>query len=127
MLDRLGIHYKRGRTFVHPAYEEKLARIEALKHLVQAHPEDYVLLYQDECTLYRQPSVSYAYEAAGSDRPHALEARQLNNVTRLVATLDALTGRVVVKSWSKVDTKQMASFYQLVRQAYPHAQRIWII
>src|SRR5690348_6910600 len=38
VLDRLGIHYKRGRTYVHspdPAYEEKLARIQALKRLVQ--------------------------------------------------------------------------------------------
>ncbi|HEU5378837.1 MAG TPA: IS630 family transposase [Ktedonobacteraceae bacterium] len=127
VLDRLGIHYKRGRTYVHPAYEEELARIEALKRLVQAHPEERVLLYQDECTLYRQPSVSYAYEAAGSDRRYARQAQQLNNVTRLVATLDALTGRVVVKSWSKVGTKQMASFHQLVRQAYPDARRIWII
>lgn len=110
-----------------PAYEENLARIEALKRLVQAHPEEEVLLYQDECTLSRQPSVSSAYEAAGSDRPYALQARQLNNVMRLVATLDALTGRVVVKSWSKVGTKPMASFYQLVRQAYPEAQRIWIV
>jgi transposase len=130
VLDHLGIHYKRGRTYVHspdPAYEEKLARIAALKRFVQAHPEEYVLLYQDESTIYRQPSVGYHYEASGSDRPYARQARMLNNVIRLVGTLDALTGRVVIKTWSKVGTKQMASFYQLVRQAYPHARRIWII
>ncbi len=130
ILDRLDIHYKRGRTYVHspdPAYEEKLARIEALKRFVQANPAEYVLLYQDECSIYRQPSVGYNYEAAGSDAPHARQARQLNNTIRLVGTLDALTGRVVVKTWSKVGTKQMASFYQIVRQAYPHAKRIWII
>jgi transposase len=130
VLDRLDIHYKRGRTYVHspdPAYEEKLARIEELKRFVQAHPNEYVLLYQDESTIYRQPSVGYNYEAAGSDRPYARQARQLNNVIRLVGTLDALTGRVVIKTWSKVGTKQMASFYRLVRQAYPDAKRIWII
>ena len=130
VLDHLDIHYKRGRTYVHspdPAYEEKLARIEALKRFVQAHPDEYVLLYQDECSIYRQPSVGYDYEVAGSDCPHARQARLLNNVIRLVGTLDALTGRVVHKTWSKVGTKQMASFYQLVRQAYPHAKRIWLI
>jgi hypothetical protein len=60
ILDRLDSHYTRGRTYVHSpdaAYEEKLARIEALKRLVQARPAEYVLLYQDECSLYRQPSV----------------------------------------------------------------------
>src|SRR5712691_4243224 len=130
VLDRLDIQYKRGRTYVHspdPAYEEKLARIEALKRFVQAHPDEYVLLYQHECSVYRQPSVGYDYEAAGSDCPHARQARQLNNVIRLVGTLDTLTGRVVSKTWSKVGTKQMASFYQLVRRAYPDAKCIWII
>jgi hypothetical protein len=130
VLDRLAIHYKRGRTYVHSpdaAYEEKLARIEALKRFVQAHADEEVLLYQDECTIYRQPSVGYSYEAAGSDAPHALQAHQLNNIIRLVGTLDALTGRVLIKTWSKVGTKQMASFYQFVRCAYPQAKRIWII
>ncbi len=28
-----------------------------------------------------------------------------------MGTLDALTGRVVSKTWSKVGTKQMAAFY----------------
>src|SRR5690349_6989278 len=109
------------------AYEDKLARIEELKRLVQAYPDEYVLLYQDKCSIYRQPSVGYNYEAAGSDAPHAKQARQLNNVTQVVGTLDALTGRVVVKTWSKVGTKQMASFYQLIRRAYPSAQRIWLV
>jgi len=31
------------------------------------------------------------------------------------------------KTWSKVGTKHMAAFYQLVRQAYPDAKRIWIM
>ena len=41
VLAHLDIRYNRGRTYVHspdPAYEEKLARIEALKRFVQAHP-----------------------------------------------------------------------------------------
>ena len=87
ILDRLGIHYKRGRTYVHSpdaASEEKLVRIEALTRFVQAHPEEEVLLYQDECSLYRQPSVGSTYQAAGSDCPDARQARQLHNSIRLV-------------------------------------------
>ncbi len=130
ILDRLDIHSKRGRIYVQspdPAYEEKLARIEVLKRFVQANPAEYVLLYQDESTSYLQPSVGYNYEEAGSDVPHAHQARQLNNIIRLVGTLDALTGRVVIKTWSKGGTKQMVSFSQLVRQAYPLAKRMRII
>lgn len=44
-----------------------------------------------------------------------------------MGTLNALTGRVVSKTWSKVGTKHMAAFYQLVRQDYPDARRIWLI
>jgi hypothetical protein len=63
LLRRLGIHYKRGRSSIHspdPAYDEKVARIKALQQRVQAHPKE-VLLYEDVCTLYRQPSMAQAY------------------------------------------------------------------
>jgi hypothetical protein len=117
LLRRLGIHDKRGRGDIHspdPAYDEKVARIAALKQRVQAHPEE-GLLYEDECTLYRQPSLAQAYDQAGSDRPYARQSTQLNISMRLVATLDAFSGRVLCKRWGKIGTKQLSAFSQFVR------------
>ena len=129
LLHRLGIHDKRARSTIHspdPAYDEKVARIKALQQRVQAHPEE-VLLYEDECTLYRQPSVAHAYDQVGSDRPHACQSTQRKISMRLVATLDAFSGRVLFKRWGTIGTKQLSAFYQFVRASYPTATRIWLI
>lgn len=61
LLHRLGIRYKRGRAYLHspdPAYDAKLAAITAAQVLAHAHPAAVVLLYQDEFTYYRRPSLN---------------------------------------------------------------------
>jgi hypothetical protein len=44
-----------------------------------------------------------------------------------VGALDALSGRVLFQSGSKVGIKQLVHFYQHVRHASPQTQRIWIV
>jgi hypothetical protein len=129
LLRRLGIHDQRARSSMHspdPAYDEKLARIEARQQRVQAHPEE-VLLDEDECTLHQQPSGAQAYDQAGSDRPYASPSPRLQLSMRVVATLDAFSGRVLFKRWGKIGTKPLSAFSQLVRASYPTAERIWLI
>ncbi len=53
LLQRLGIHYKRGRDHVHspdPFYQAKLEELEALKERMQRQQGLEVLLYLDELT-----------------------------------------------------------------------------
>ena len=61
VLGRLDVRYKRGRAYFHSpdlAYDAKLAAVTAAQLLAHAHPEAVVLLYEDEFTYYRRPTVS---------------------------------------------------------------------
>ena len=130
LLDRLDIHYKRGRSYIHspdPLYEEKQARRERIQAFVRAHYPHEVLLLLDECGIKRQPSVGYNYEAAGSDAPHAQWQPRFDTLTRIMATLDALTGQVVYTLIGTVTTSALVRFYRKVRAAYPQATRLWIV
>src|SRR5947209_8519157 len=98
LLGRVGIHYKAARDYIHspdPDYLDKLAYI--AQRLAGARGSDgrRVLLYQDELTYYRQPSLARAYEARGRRQPLAVRSHAANTATRAAATLDPFTGRVV--------------------------------
>ena len=130
LLERLGIHYKRGRSYIHspdPLYTEKQARRSLIEELVREYYPQQVLLYLDECGIRRQPSVGYNYEAAGSDAPHAQWQPCYDTLTRVMATLDAQTGQVVYTVIGKVTTSALVRFYRKVCAAYPQARRIWIV
>ncbi|HEV2582807.1 MAG TPA: transposase [Ktedonobacteraceae bacterium] len=129
-LQRLGIHYKRARDYVHSPdthYQAKLAVVDTLQTQVQASAGAEVLLYQDELTFYRQPSLAWAYEQAGKTQPLARRSYRSNTPTRVVSTLDAHTGGVLFRRGSKIGIHELVAFYQQVVAAYPHAQRFWIV
>ncbi len=52
-----------------------------------------VVLFQDELTYYRQPTLARAYDAAGPVQPLARRSDRSNTAPRVVATLDAFTGK----------------------------------
>jgi hypothetical protein len=124
------ISYQHAQEHIHspdPQYQAKLEVIQTLWERVQQSEGMEVLLYLDELTYYRQPTLSWTYEQAGPSQPHAERSLCSNTATRLVGTLDASTGQVLVQSGSKVGVKELVGFYQQVRAAYPEAQRIWIV
>lgn len=127
---RLRLHYKRGRNHVHSPdvnYQAKLDYLEGVKQRVKRSFGREVLLDLDELTYYRQPSLSWAYEQANEARPLAERSHQSNTATRVVATLQADTGRVLFHSGSKVGIKQLVDFYQQVHDAYPQAEHLWVV
>ena len=74
LLKRLGISYKRGRSYIYspdPSYQQKLDLIAQCLLKAWYAPEKYVLLYQDEFTIYRQPTVERDYEQMGNFQPLA--------------------------------------------------------
>src|SRR5690606_7780374 len=71
VLQRLGLPYKRGRLSVHspdPAYLDKRRRICEIEALVRSEPQRFVLLYLDEFTYTRQPTLANAYAPKGHDQ-----------------------------------------------------------
>jgi hypothetical protein len=130
LLGRVGIHYKAARDYIHspdPDYEAKLAYIDQL--LTQGRGSDgrQVVLYQDELTYYRQPSLARSYEACGQPQPLAVRSHAANTATRVAATLDAFTARVVPWQGTRFGIPQVVGFYQQVRAAYPEAECIYVV
>ena len=129
ILARHRLRRRRGRDHLHspdPAYRAKLARVEQCRAEVAANPSTAVLLYQDEVTYYRQPSLGYAYVATQSADPRAERSLRSNTPTRVIATLDAHTGQVVARQRARIDVPTLIRFYQQVVAAYPD-RRIYLV
>ena len=74
LMKRMGITYKRGRSYVHspdPHYQQKMSMIAQCLLKAWYAPEEYALLYQDEFTVYSQPSLDRDYEQMGMFQPLA--------------------------------------------------------
>jgi hypothetical protein len=115
VLRRLGISYKQALHFVtspDPAYHAKRWALVHAFAEAMTKPEEVVLLFSDELTFYRRPSLAPAYHLQGKTQPLAHEVPGYNTPTRLVATLDGYSGRVLYNA--------------TIRQAYPQANRIYL-
>lgn len=130
VLHRLGIHYKRGRHYVHspdPYYVQKVGFIQLFLLRAWYAPEQYVLLYEDELTYYRQPTLARDYELAGNTQPLACMSYATNTQFRVVGALNAITGRVTYQQHSHITLEHMSDFYAVVRADYPDAKEIYIV
>lgn len=120
-LKRLGLRLKRGRLRVHspdPAYATKLARIARARALAQAHPTRVTILYGDEVSVYRQPTLAACWGPAGEE-PTAPLSQRSNTRHRVGAVLDAATGQVVTVRGEKVGVARLCELLRAVRAAYP--------
>ena len=131
VLASLGVVLKRGRDYVHspdPAYPEKRAAVAARVAAARASGGRVVALFQDEVTLYRQPSVAPAWEERGRPQPRAVRSRRADGpVARIVGTLDAVDGRVLVRRRGELAVPALVGFYKEVAAAYPDAERIDVV
>jgi len=130
LLHGFHLSWKRGRAHVHspdPFYEQKVQCLKHISKAVRSSDGKEVLLYLDEVTYYRQPSVGYAYEQAGTDHPHAEQSHRSNTTTRVVGALDAHSGRVIFRQARTVGINELVALYQQIVAAYPLALRIWVV
>lgn len=129
ILARYGLRRKRGRDHIHspdPRYQEKLSYLATVKARVAAAAGAAVLLYGDEVTYYRQPSIGYGYAEAGRAEPRAERSTRSNGTSRVVGTLDAATGRVISRQQAKIGVPALIRFYRDLVAAYP-GQRIFLV
>lgn len=130
LLDRLDVVWKRARAAVHspdPHYDAKRAFIATLCERVTVQPDRLVLVYLDEVTVERQPTVSAAFFPCGRDQPRAQRSHAADTLTRVVASLTHGTGQVVFRRASKIRLETLVQFYQDLRAAYPQAERIYVV
>lgn len=125
---RLGLRLKRGRLRLHspdPDYAAKAAAVAAALAAARADPVQRVLLYSDEVSLYRQPSLAQRWYPRGSE-PAAAMARGYNTRWRVCGGLNAVTGEVVWLGAERCGARQLVQWLQRVRQRYP-TQAITIV
>ncbi len=130
LLARLKFSLKAAAGFIHspdPAYPAKWERICEQLAAARANPQRMGLLYLDELTYYRWPSLAPAYARQGQEQPRALRSPGSNTQTRLVAILNAVSGQVTYLQRSKVGSSVLVSFYALVRSAYPDLEPLYVV
>jgi len=117
-------------NFIHspdPDYHGKWkAILQAFTDAV-SHPEEAVIVFLDEFSYYRQPTLACAYHPTGKTLPYALQVARSNTRTRLLAVLNGLTGKVTYLQRSKIGSLALQDFYTLLRAAYPDAKRIYVV
>ncbi len=130
LLKRLKIVRKRGRGHLHspdPNYVEKLRQVRLKIGQVQCDPERQVILFTDELTFYRQPSISYDYARSGHDQPLAELGLRWNQSWRIAGALDVWTGQFTYAQHSHFTVKLLVDFYQQIARTYPLAKKIYLV
>lgn len=130
VLNKLDIRFRRSWEYMlspDPKAALKLAEIEQAKQAAQEQPEQVVTLWMDELTLYRLPSVSWAWcdRQGRAQKTHMSSGN--NTKLRLVGALNHITGQMSVRQRSVIGKIQLGHFYEQLRQTYPQAERIYAI
>lgn len=130
LMARLEVVYKRGRHYVHspdPLYDQKMAEVARVRALVQAEPERFVMLYQDEVTYYRRPTVAQGYALQGSTLPLARLGYRKNLAERIVGSLNALTVQLFCWQQPHFGVSVLIRYCKAVQDQYPDAERIFMV
>jgi transposase len=130
VLDGLGFSRKQAMLWVHspdPEYDRKRRSVLNAFWAALAQPATCVLLFLDELTYYRRPTLAPCYHPRGDDLPHVLGATAYNTQTRIVAALNGYSGQVTYWQRSQIGQAQLVGFYHDLRQVYPHAEPLYVV
>ena len=129
LLKRLGIRFKRARSYLHspdPDYQAKVSYLNLCRMRAWYDPNRYVFLYLDAITYSRQPSLDRAYEAQGHYQGLAYRSHKSDTQFRGIGALNAVTGQVTYRQHYKIKLRYLSDFYQVIRDDYPDAQTIYV-
>lgn len=124
------LHYKRGQQQLHspdPDYAAKRDYIRWCVRQAHQHPNRVVVLFLDEFSYYRWPGVAQVYSSVGRRQPKAKLTASYNTQGRLVTALEVSHGKVLYLLRSHITLHVLVLFLQQVRQAFPKAERIYIV
>jgi hypothetical protein len=122
ILKRLKISLKQAISFVRspdPDYSLKKREMAYAFSRALHHPDQYVVLFQDELTYYSQPDKTLKLGLAGDQPPCVARAAVENKMTRIGAVMDGRTGRVHYIQGDKFGKVAMAELYEQIRKLYP--------
>jgi hypothetical protein len=122
VLRRLGFSRRQAQEFVRspdPEFDAKWRAILQAYIEAWAQPAPVRLIFSDEVSYFRQPSVAPAYAGRGGAAPRAQYTPGHNTVTRIVAGLDATSGQVSYLARSGIEVGTFCAFLRHLREAYP--------
>lgn len=123
LLARWRIRLKRGRYSLaspDPDYRAKCARLAEALAQARQDPPHVRLLYVDECSVYRQPTLAPVWWPVGAtEEPTVPRSLRSNVCRRYVGALDAVTGQVTWLERARMRAPALCAFLEVVRQAYP--------
>jgi transposase len=129
LLHRLGVRYRRGQERFHspdPDYDTKMAAVAGARAEAAARPGPVVMVYQDEFTYYRRPSVAQNWTPKGGPGRPARLGHKSNSQRRTIGTLDARTGRLFCWQRAHADVATLIRYYRALEAAYPEAEVIYV-
>lgn len=94
---------------------------------VRSTPEKNVLLFEDEVTLYRQPSQGWLWSYLGRQQPRMRYANGNNTKMRVVGYLNAISGAVHAEEMPEVSTRRLAHSVAQISAWYPQAENIYLV
>lgn len=122
---------KKGREYVHSPdsqYLAKLTEVIRLLKLATASNGKIVVLFADELTFYRQPSLAAAYWQVGKQfQPLGERSHRSNTSGRIGGAVNALSGQLNYVMASKCGIKQLLDLYQQIANSYPEADVIYLV
>jgi transposase len=127
-LRRLKVSRQRGRLAVHspdPAYRAKLAWVARAAALARRPDSGVTVLYGDEFSLHRQPTLAATY-APRRQAPVARLSHRANTRQRISGALDLATGQVTWLARSKMGVANLKRFLAKLRRAYPRRRLVLI-
>jgi len=119
-LKRLGVRLKRGRLRLHspdPAYQTKLTWIAQALLRTEREPERFVVIWGDEVSIYRQPTLADHSFPMGEE-PTADLSHQSNTRFRVCGGLAAGTGAVTFVTGKKTGITKLRQFLVALRERY---------
>jgi hypothetical protein len=130
-LERSELGRKKGRLKVHSPdlqYLEKLAEILRVLDLAIASNGTIVVVFADEFTFYRQPTLADAYARTGKHiQPIGQLSHHSNTSGRIGGAVNALSGQVNYVLESKCGINQLLKLYESLRETYPDAEVIYLV
>jgi len=127
-LKRLKIHLKRGRLRLHspdPASATKLGWITRAVERAARDPAQHVVIWGDEASVYRQPTLADHYFPVGEESTIDL-SHKANIRFRIGGGLNHCTGATTYTTGSKLTVRKLCQFLVALRERYAEEEIVLV-
>jgi len=101
--------------------------IEELVRRARLQDADFRVLYVDEATCYRQPSVAQTWWLTGKKCPVAPLSHRSNTKIRIAGALDVREGRIHYHLFSRCGVAELTRFWKSLASHYHNCEKVYLV